>query len=40
MTSTNEPKWVLEKLMGALEGELKEQGRNNLEKEKKADGSE
>ena len=34
MTSTDEPKWVLERLMGALERELKEQGGNNLAQEK------
>ena len=34
ISSTDEPKWVLEKLMGALEKELREQGEGNLEKER------
>ena len=34
MISTDEPKWVLERLMDALERELKEQGGNNLAQER------
>ena len=35
MTATDEPKWVLNRLMGALEKELKEQGDVHFEREKK-----
>lgn len=38
MMATDEPKWVLERLMDALETELKEQGESNLEKAKRANG--
>ena len=39
MTNTDEPQWVLERLMEALERELKEQGRKTLVEEKKTDGT-
>lgn len=35
MTATDEPKWVLSRLMDALEKELKEQGEHHLNKEEK-----
>lgn len=38
MMATDEPKWILERLMDALEKELKDQGEGNLEKEKKVNG--
>ena len=39
MTTTDEPQWVLERLMDALERELKEQGGKTLVEEKKTDGT-
>ena len=39
MTKSDEPQWVLERFMDALERELKEQGRKTLVKEKKMDGT-
>lgn len=39
LTTTDEPQWVLERLMDALERELKEQGGKNLVEEKTTDGT-
>ncbi|KAK4695969.1 hypothetical protein P7C71_g1875, partial [Lecanoromycetidae sp. Uapishka_2] len=39
MVATDEPKWVLERLMDALEKELKEQGEGNLERERRVNGN-
>ena len=39
MNTTDEPQWGLERLMDALERELKEQGGKTLVEEKKTDGT-
>ena len=39
MTSTDEPQWVLERLMDVLERELKEQGGDTLAEAEKTDGT-
>lgn len=38
MTAVNELKWVLEKLMEALERELKQEGQKNMEQEGRING--